>query len=342
MRESRKSNRANVFILMLFLLFIAGGTVRAQCDTLVVMFYNVENFFDTRKDSVTRDGDFQPDGLYHWNYSRFKRKTTSIARAILSANGWNAPALVGLCEIENDAVMKQLLYGGGLINAGYDYVHYESPDPRGIDVALLYNRFVVKILEQRAVSLSNHELGLRTRDALYVKMIYAGFDTLHVVVNHWPSKYGGEKASEPRRNYAAATVRQLCDSIMSSDNNARIILMGDLNDDARANAVYNILGAKKHDDKMGNLVNLSFMNKKLGSYKFRGEWSCIDHIIISRSLWNGECPPLFKVVDLPFLLEEDEAFSGVKPLRTYLGPKYIGGYSDHLPIIGFITLIAKQ
>lgn len=323
---------------MLGMLLFFPQLVLAGGDTLVVMFYNVENFFDIRNDSLTRDEDFLPEGAYRWTYSRYKKKSTNIARVILSANQWNPPALVGLCEVENASVVKQLLFGSGLANVGYDFLHYDSPDFRGIDVALLYNRYLFKILEKRPIPLCNPTLGLVTRDALYAKMVYAGEDTLHVVVNHWPSKRGGEKASEEKRVSVATAIRTLCDSIRAQQVGARIILMGDFNDEASSYAVSEVLGAKAPGDRIAMLMNLSMLNQKLGSHKFQGSWSCIDHIIISSELWTEAQPPSFKLVDLPFLFEEDKIFSGVKPFRTYSGPRYLGGYSDHLPVMAYIVL----
>ncbi|MBP8790259.1 MAG: endonuclease [Breznakibacter sp.] len=336
-KKNRRQQEGLYWIGLLLMLLVPHRAV-AGGDTLLVMFYNVENLFDVHNDSLTRDEDFLPDGSYRWTYSRYKQKSTNIARVILTANQWNPPVLVGLCEVENAFVIKQLLYGSGLGNVGYDYIHFDSPDFRGIDVALLYNRYLIKILEKRAVSLSNPKLDLVTRDALYAKVIYAGDDTLHIVVNHWPSKRGGEKASEEKRGYAAAMVRALCDSIRSHQAGAHIVLMGDFNDEASSYAIHEVLGAKAPSDATSLLINLSLLNKNLGSHKFQGSWSCIDHIIVSRSLWSEGHPPIFKLVDLPFLLEEDKIFSGVKPFRTYSGPRYLGGYSDHLPVMAYILL----
>lgn len=326
----------NFSLCWLPLILLFPHSVVASGDTLTVMFYNVENYFDVQDDSCKNDDDFLPQGAYRWTYTRFKKKTTNIARVILSANRWNPPGLIGLCEVENAFVLSQLLHGGGLANVGYDFIHFDSPDPRGIDVALLYNRYLFKILEKKAVSLSNPGLRLVTRDALYAKVVYAGTDTLHVVVNHWPSKRGGEKASEPRRFHAAATIRALCDSIRNHQKDARLILMGDFNDEAVSPSIHQVLGAKPPGDKQAMLVNLSWLNDRLGSHKFQGSWNSIDHIIISRSLWHDAQPPVFSVVDLPFLLEEDLVHSGSKPFRTYAGPRYLGGYSDHLPVIALI------
>lgn len=340
MKDSKKSRTALVLLFLLFVvpLDVTPISTKGNGDTLVVMFYNVENFFDTHNDSITNDDDFLPDGSYRWTYSRYKNKSAAIARVILSSNGWNHPMLVGLCEVENKTVMNQLIFGSGLKNAGYSYIHFDSPDARGIDVALLYNRFLVKVLSKQAVPISDEALNLRTRDALYVKCIYAGEDTLHVVVNHWPSKRGGEKASEPARLHAATRIRSLCDSIFSVEPHAKIILMGDFNDVASSKSLAGVLGAAHPSSTGAALINLSYLSDRLGSHKFRGEWSCIDHIIVGSALFDSNNYPIFRVVDLPFLLEEDASFSGVKPFRTYLGPRYIGGYSDHLPVIGFIPL----
>ena len=340
MKGLKKNNAAAICLALMvwLLLLMTPLQALAKGDTLVVMFYNVENFFDVKDDTLKRDDYFLPEGSYHWTYYRYKKKSSTIARVISSANGWKLPSLVGMCEVENASVLKQLIYGSGMGNAGYDFIHFDSPDLRGIDVALLYNRYLFKILETRPVSLSSDKLHLITRDALYAKMVYSGEDTLHVVVNHWPSKRGGEKASEPKRAHAATTIRQLCDSILAKEPQAKLILMGDFNDEASSNAIRNIMEAGHPDEPAKRLINLSVLNTGLGSHKFQGAWSCIDHIIIARSLWNPAQPAGFKVVELPFLLENDDIYSGVRPFRTYAGQRYLGGYSDHLPVMAFIPV----
>lgn len=322
-------------------------TVNAgAADTLVVMSYNIENFFDPEDNPAKNDDDFTPDGQYHWTLSRMKSKAARLARVIVSANGWHVPDIVGLCEVEGpdssglSAADYLVRYGGldsDLLN--YKAVCFPTPDMRGVATAMLYNSATVRPLEMRPVNVSCDSLDLCTRDVLYAKMqTYTGGAVFHFMVNHWPSKFGGVAATIPKRRYVAERVRALCDSIMKSDPEARIVLMGDFNDEASEPSLSEYLGAKVKCDTC-RLRNLSADTKDC-SYKYHGRWNTIDHIIVS----PGTCAkgrPSFSVVKFDFLLEPDDRNPGTlgKPKRTYVGRRFnvgpdgIGGYSDHLPVM---------
>jgi exonuclease III len=312
--------------------------VSAQKDELKTgfgcMFYNCENLFDCFDDSLsTGDDEYLPESSKHWTFKRYQTKLNNIARVILAAGKWSPPVFVGLCEIENVGVMKNLVWWTGLSNLNYRFVHFESPDSRGIDVALLYRSNVFKVDTAFAIPVTLPG-NVTTRDILYVKGYLAGFDTLHLFVNHWPSRYGGAEASGIKREVVAAILRNHCDSLLNQDVHASVLIMGDFNDGPEDMSITTLVKS----DENGGLVNMVDYRRgaQKGSHKFKQQWDLIDQIIVSKSLLSkvealaGEYE--FRVVDLPFLFRNDESFLGEKPFRTYDGPVYKGGFSDHLPV----------
>ncbi|TAJ11556.1 endonuclease [Marinilabiliaceae bacterium JC017] len=325
-------------IIIVLLNVLQNAVAQSEQDAaFVAMFYNVENLFDCKDDSLVHDEEFLPNSEKNWNYSRYIDKLNKISKVILSANGWYPPSVIGLCEVENEKVLNDLIWKTGLNHLGYRVVHFDSPDKRGIDVAFLYRQNLFEIIEARPVNVSQSEKQFYTRDILWVKGIYRDKDTLNVLVNHWPSKWGGTISSEWRRKLVARKILSFCDSIGGSDKGAKFMIMGDFNESPEEPAV----------SLMTNDANneLSFMNLTFGfkagdagvegSHKYKGHWGMIDQIIISKNLTEDEDfnNVTFKIVDLPFLLEEDKGYSGTKPYRTYRGPCFHGGYSDHLPVI---------
>ena len=297
-----------------------------------VMFYNVENLFDCDNDSLTFDDEFTYEGDKHWSYSRYKNKLTQISKVILNVNRWNTPAVIGLCEIENKKVLSQLIYETGLNNIGYKFIHYDSPDKRGIDVALLYQKYQFTPLISYPINLSDSTLHFYTRDALYVKGIANTHDTLHIIVNHWPSKRGGEKASEQKRFIVAKIIKSHTDSILSANVDSKIILIGDFNAELTSTSLQYLL----EDNSFHSILNPDEIKFQTigGSHKYQGHWSVIDHILISSSLvCNSSIHLSHKIGHLNWMLEDDISYSGTKPKRTYSGPRYIKGTSDHLPVI---------
>ena len=332
-------------LLFPFLLFSQPST---SCYTIA--FYNVENLFDPAKDPEKNDGDFTPSGFYHWTYKRLDKKLNDIAKVFLTINGWEPPDIIGLAEIENANVLNKLCYTTGLKAHQYHYVHYNSPDSRGIGVALLYRKDRITILDSYPVSVVfPFEPASKNRDILYVKALIAE-DTMHLFVNHWTSRFSGAGATIPKRNYYAQTLRTHVDSLFVINKNVCIIIMGDFNDYPTDESMTHYLQAGNYRDegerrkeKGESLFNLMFsLNRSLqtavqGTHKTQEFWGCLDQFIVSKSLlnkdnkWqiqNGEAI----IFDAPFLLTNDEKYGGVKTFRTYLGPKYLGGYSDHLPI----------
>lgn len=324
------------FIVGLWLL--VSGLGMAQ-EAHRVMFYNVENLFDTYDDPLTRDEEFTPGGAKHWTKDRYFTKLRKIAETIDSVGNGTWPVVVGMAEVENRKVLEDLTGKTVLADAHYGIVHQDSPDARGIDVALLYRKDLIKILETSFLSLPFPEdTTIRTRDVLYAKGVLKT-DTLYFFVCHFPSMIGGEKQSEWRRERAASVVRQKVDSLFRVNPAAGIMIMGDLNGKANTPA-QKVLGTRSSDKRIrtGELYNTGYylLKKPYGSYRYKGNWQTIDHIIVSGSLLNGKngcvADKRVTVYSAPFLLEEDKTYFGFKPWPTYRGPRYAGGVSDHLPI----------
>jgi predicted extracellular nuclease len=311
---------------------------KRDANSIRVMFYNVENLFNPTEDSITSDEEYQPTGMRGWTYNRLKRKQINIAKVVLAVGGWDPPELIGVCEVEDYSVLYGLANDTPLKNFGYKIVHRDSPDPRGIDVALLYRPDKFKVLFSRPFPIRfPFDTASRTRDILYVKGIACKRDTVNIFVNHWPSKFGGATTTIPKRKYVASVLRILSDSLLTMNPNANILIMGDLNDSPYDESVSKVLQAKMdstnlaHNDLYNMLAGVGLSWKK-GTIKFREEWETIDHIIVSKTLLSHTTPHGMQIFDAPFLLQDDEVWFGKKPFRTYYGAKYIGGFSDHLPV----------
>jgi len=328
------------FTLLLFSLLLSPFSLSAQSDTTgyCVVFYNVENLFDPEDDPEKNDDAFTPSGFNHWTYKRFYKKLNDIAKVFLAINGWEPPDIIGLAEIENANVLQKLCYNTGLKAHRYRYVHYDSPDVRGIDVALLYRSDRIEIVESFPVAVVfPFERGAKNRDILYAKALIAE-DTLHLFVNHWTSRFGGHGATIPKRNYYAQVLRAKVDSLFSINKDANILIMGDFNDYPTDESLTACLQAENYETDAENATLFNLMaSLGAGTHKTQEFWGCLDQFIVSKSLMDNENRLQIKnreaiIFDAPFLLVTDEKYGGVKTFRTYLGPKYIGGYSDHLPI----------
>lgn len=314
-----------------------------------VVSWNIENLFDTHHDSLKNDREFLPDAMRHWNYSRYKKKLADIARVITAIGEWNPPALVGLCEVENDTVLRDLTRRSPLKELDYRYVMTDSPDSRGIDVALLYQRDLFKLLSSRSISIPPLKQHRPTRDLLHVSGLLLTEDTLDVFVCHLPSRSGGAKESEPYRLHAAQILRTEADSILHKRLHPQVIIMGDFNDYPTNKSIRKVLEAEAPSPalsplKLYHLLARKAKSKDFGSYKYQGEWGLLDHLIVSGTLLNrsGEfftSEEKANVCLLPFLLIEDKKYGDKEPFRTYKGMKYQGGVSDHLPIYTDFELI---
>lgn len=347
-RSGQKAAMTIVFFVMGLFGIVAPSYIYAQERIpFRVVSWNIENLFDTHHDSLKNDYEFLPDAMRHWNYGRYKRKLADLARVITAIGEWNPPALIGICEVENDTVLRDLTRRSPLKALGYRYVMTDSPDLRGIDVALLYQRDLFKLLSYRSIPIPPFKRHRPTRDLLHVSGLLITGDTLDIMVCHLPSRSGGAKESEPYRIFVAGKLRAEADSILNARHHPQLIIMGDFNDYPTNKSIREVLGAEapptpsEFQDvsplKLYHLLARKAKSKDFGSYKYQGEWGLLDHLIVSGSLLNqSSCfftnEEKANVCLLPFLLKEDEKFGGEEPFRTYKGMKYQGGISDHLPI----------
>lgn len=321
---------------------------KAPADEFKIMFYNLENLFDPFDDSLKDDNEFLPTGIRGWTWKKFERKLQNTSKVIITAGGWRPPEIVGFCEVENRFALIQLLKRTPLEPFGYQIIHHESPDARGIDVGLIYRSDRFTLIYHKAIPVFfEGDSVATTRDILYVKGLVPGGDTLHLFVNHWPSKYGGAAATIPRRRDAALALKTVTDSIAAINPLASIVIMGDFNDEPIDESLAIHLGARfgKSDTTGYYLYNLmhEHMGKwDIGSNKFREQWSIIDQFIVSSPLLNKTSGVRLswkraEIFRAPFLLEEDKNFNGTRPFRTFNGPTYLGGFSDHLPILLYLN-----
>jgi hypothetical protein len=307
-----------------------------------IVNYNVENLFDLVDDPKTADDDFLPWGINKWNRERYELKLKRIFKVISNISSWEYPAVITLTEIENRAVLEDLISATPLTESDYSIIHEESPDPRGIDVAMLYRRSFFRPIKHEALRIQfPFDPSGRTRDILYVEGLVHQEDTLHFYICHFPSRRGGEAISEPKRIHVASIVRNHIDSIFQVKPHAKIIVTGDFNDEPANNSMQVTLRAKDNPQQMkeGDLYNMMFpMYKKgYGSYKFQTSWNMLDQFAVSASLLDSASSvftrPSATAIFKPDWLEvADDLNPGTKPFRTYNGPNYLGGYSDHFPV----------
>ena len=311
--------------LILVLLCAVGYSAGAQeKDSLLVMFWNVENFFDwTDLGTGESDKEFSSYGSRHWTKKRFYAKCDAIAKSLMWIEDkyGRIPDAIGLAEVENKGVIRKMLDYTLLRKYDYGIVHYDSKDTRGIDVALIYRESVMKPLSHTLKVPSN----MATRDILHVEMGISEGKTIDIIVNHHPSKYGGGKQSEQKRTDVMCILKELCDSIDAKGRN--IVVMGDFNDTP--------------DGKQFDLIDQVLENKgkvlhnrSEGTIRYKGKWELIDNFLISPALETSA----MKIERIPFLMTYDKRYPGEKPHRTYSGPRYIGGVSDHCPILIWILM----
>ena len=321
-----------LFALLLFSFF-------AQARTeFRVVFYNVENLFDCDHDSSKNDEEFLPSGLRGWTPTRFYNKIGKIGKVISAIGVDDFPELVGMAEVENAHCLRVLTQSSPLKNARYAFVHEESPDTRGVDVCLLYDRFRFQPLEHQVLKAHfKGEPNKKSRDVLHVKGLIDGRIQLHVFVCHFPSRLGGEAESETYRCQVATQLRASIDVLFESDPNTNVLIMGDFNDYPENRSLRTHLKAQvpkmpKKGESAG-LFNLMFQvqgHGQEGTHKNQAEWGFLDQFIVSTGLLPHSKGA--KVFKSDFLLQPDDKWLGQKPYRTYNGYRWQGGFSDHLPI----------
>jgi hypothetical protein len=305
------------------------------------MFYNTENFFDSEDDSLTTDDEYTAEAGRRWNSGRMYTKAERLGKVILAAGKWNPPVFAGLCEIENLHVLELLTNMEPLKKYQYKIIQKDSPDRRGIDVAFIYRPDLFKPIEYQAIEINDStDCSFRTRDILRVSGIFNRCDTLHVFVNHWPSRFGGVMETDRLRKLAAETLRKSVVELQMKFPDAKVICMGDFNDSPADESIVSILDAKKvnHPSIEGELVNLSadWINDPIQTIKSQYTWEVFDQLIVSDYFLekNDYCEsPKAEIFKAEFLLEPDLKYGGVKPKRTYVGFRYQEGFSDHLPVV---------
>jgi hypothetical protein len=338
-----------MLVLLLLVWYNLFGQRDEARNEFSFLFYNTENFFDTENDSITNDEEFTSEGDRRWTQWRLHTKTERLAKVILAAGKWNPPVLVGLCEIENRDVLELLCRIDPLNRFHYKIVQKDSPDSRGIDVALLYRPELFHPLDYQAIAVvDSGSKSFKTRDILKVSGILGGCDTIHVFVNHWPSRYGGIMETQRYRRIAAETLKKSVKLVQMQYPKARIVCTGDFNDSPTDISLTTVLGSQQFDSSgiEGELVNLSagWGQSQIQTIKNKFRWEVFDQFIVSDYfLKESSCFRFLnaEIFKAGFLLEPDVSYGGVKPKRTYIGYKYNNGFSDHLPVVLRFNLLKR-
>ena len=318
-----------------------------------IMFYNMENFFDTIDDPETNDEEFLPDGAKRWNTAKYDKKLRNMERVLfdIAAIDRNYPAVIGVSEIENRSILEDIASTRKLLPARYAICHYDSPDLRGVDVAFLYRPDVFKLEGSAAIPFRMPDMpDFRTRD--FVTMWGTIEDEpFFFLVSHWPSRLGGQAASASKRMAAAEQVRAIVDSVQRADPATKVVVMGDLNDDATDRSIVEGLRAKGRigDVGPGDMFNpfIALLKAGYGSLAYRDDWNLFDNIIVSDNLATGSTGELkiWPVGDTkfyggifrrPYMIQKEGQYKGY-PLRTFVGNNFQGGFSDHLPAYIYIA-----
>lgn len=342
-------SRIKGFFSFLLLLWPCLSCTAYSSDTLKVMFYNVENLFDCQDDTLKDDSEYLPGGIKGWNNYRYRQKLTRLSQVIAAVGDTRFPDIVALCEVENDSTMEDLIHHSPLFASGYEYQMTNSPDARGVDVALLYQPDRFHLLASRAITIQGGERP--TRDILHVVGVLPTADTLDLFVCHFPSRRGGSRQSEPFRELAASILCQVKDSVEAIRQNPRFIVMGDFNDALVGTRIGKQMRVTDCSDNTGISTDFSLLFDLIhglnpGTYAYQGRWETIDHILVSSTLLDKQSnvhtsPGYARIAAYPFLLEMDEKYGMPVPFRTHLGGRYLGGYSDHLPIVADFVMRYK-
>ena len=338
----------NLYILIPALLITlnisAQKTVFKQSGNKIftIVFYNTENLFDFEDDPLTMDDDFTPGSEKNWNKEKYLKKTEDISKVLSSIGKKDLPAIIGLAEIENKKVLTDLINTNNLSKGNYGIVHYDSPDRRGIDVAILFRKDLFKVESHKSIPINFPRDTILTRDILMVKGKTNDSENLYVFVNHWKSRSGGRAVTENKRNYSAVILRKAVDSILNFEPKAKIVIMGDFNDEPTSRSIHQILQAsnKRKNRNQRDLYNLMYDMHNLndsGSYHYSGSWNMLDQIIISQALLDPEQGYFTdfeggNIFNEEWILYNNSKAGTWTPSKTYGGNTYFGGISDHLPV----------
>ncbi len=343
-----KNRFSNLVLGLAITLLTSVGTIgNAQNYEIVATgYYNLENLFDTIDSENVRDSEYLPNSKKQWNSERYYYKLDQMARVLSEIATDKTPdglAVFGISEIENRMVVEDLVKRETLKDRNYQIVHYNSPDRRGIDVALVYNPKYFKLIHSYSAPIIDADTNFKTRDQLVVTGLLKG-EEVHFIVNHWPSRSGGEKRSKPKRNAAAKLSRSLADSLIAINPNAKVMIMGDLNDDPTDQSVAKILKATDDKSKLkdGYFFNpyMTLHRNGIGTLAYRDSWNNFDQIILTpalvtedRSKWSYYKANIFKK---PYMINQEGKYKGY-PKRTHAGGKFQGGFSDHFPVYIYLV-----
>ena len=309
----------------------SGNINSKKSSSYQVAFYNVENLFDTINAPGKNDGEYTPESKKKYNTVKYYEKLDHLEQVLASIDSISPLVCIGLAEVENKDVLEDLVELGFLKENKFKIVHFESPDFRGIDVALLYRSDLFKVDEQEALYIDLKDSNRTTRDILKVKGRSVDGKSSIIYVNHWPSRWGGTEKTNPKRIAAAQVLKNSVDAEFSKDSKARILIMGDLNDYPDNESVLEVLGADSV--KGGKLYNATWPLHKidsLGTHNYKGHWGVLDHVIVSNEL-SSEIDTVY-AHKKKFMLYQNKKGEWL-PSRSYSRSKYYGGYSDHLPIV---------
>lgn len=333
-------------ITFIVLLFFILGSFKAGKNNLkhefTIVSYNVENLFDTKDDPTIPDEEFLPESEKKWDNEKYQRKLADLARVITEINPNELPEIVGLVEVENQRVLTDLV-GTGKLAGKYGIIHEESPDYRGIDVAMIYRKDAFQELSHEVLPVNfPDDPEFKTRDILHVTGKLNN-KLVHLFINHWPSRIGGNDKTEPKRIMAASVLKKKVDQILALDAQARIIIMGDMNDEPANKSLIETLDAQSPDSK-AKLVNLMMPDdaNNMGTYFFNGSWNMLDNLVVSNSVLKGKS--IWVEGGKGYIFSNDWMIftnkNGDKtPNRSYVGNKYVNGVSDHFPV--YFKLIVK-
>ena len=306
-------------------------------EVFTAAWWNVENLFDLRDDPKTNDDEFTPQGERHWTRRKLEFKLQGLYKTLVMMD---LPDVVGLAEVENKYVLRELCQGTPLSQVPYRYVHYDSPDRRGIDCAFIYRTDRFTVTASQTVRVSDSAADFYTRDILVVEGVTAEGDSVCLLINHWPSKKGGEEA-DVRRLEIARRVRSLMVELHERHPEAAIIAMGDMNSTADEEAIAEGMAFGSDSINPDGIRNLTLrLPRDMGSHKYQGEWRYIDQVfLLANEPWQVR---KLKLLRFDHLLTDDGARPGQRPKRTYQGPRYEGGLSDHLPMLLRLTKEKEQ
>jgi hypothetical protein len=319
----------------------SSGAQEKKFEVACIGFYNVENLFDTADDTLINDEEYLPEGANRWTEDRYREKLAHMSQVISQLGADSSPdgaLVIGLAEIENRKVVEDLIMQPSLKAKNFGIVHYDGPDRRGVDVGLIYRKDFFSVESSRSIRLVNPaDSSFRTRDQLLVSGNLRG-ERIHIMVAHWPSRRGGEKASAPLRMLAAQAGRRVIDSILNVEPQAKIIYMGDLNDDPVNKSLTEGLRAKGSREKLrpGEMFNTmhGFYKEGIGTLAYQDAWNLFDQLVITQAFLIDEKGFRFsrsRIFNKPFVRQQDGNFDGY-PWRTFVGGRYDGGYSDHFAV----------